>query len=57
VNKMICPTCRTWTQVLETRQRPDNSAYRRYECANGHRFTTNEQVILKVKRKVANAKA
>ena len=54
---MICPTCRTWTQVLETRQRPDNSVYRRYECANGHRFTTNEQVILKVNRKVANAKA
>ena len=54
---MICPTCKAWTQVLETRQRPDNSTYRRYECANGHRFTTNEKVTLKVNRKVANAKA
>ena len=44
---MKCPTCGAWVSVLETRQKSDNSTYRRYECANGHRFTTNERIVLR----------
>lgn len=41
---MKCPVCGTWTLVKETRQRTENVKYRRYECANEHRFTTLEKV-------------
>lgn len=41
---MICPRCNAWADVLETRTREDHSKRRRYECANGHRFTTLEFV-------------
>jgi transcriptional regulator NrdR family protein len=41
---MKCPVCGTWTLVKQTRQRPDNTTHRRYECANLHRFVTTEQV-------------
>jgi len=43
---MKCPNlkCGTWTRVLETRDKPENQTYRRYECANGHKFSTLEQV-------------
>lgn len=41
---MKCPTCGTWTTVLETRTRSDGNKYRRYECANLHRFLTMETV-------------
>lgn len=41
---MKCPVCGTWTLVKETRQRAENAVYRRYECANEHRFTTLEKV-------------
>ena len=41
---MKCLVCGTWTLVKETRQRADNAKYRRYECANMHRFTTLETV-------------
>ena len=43
---MICnqPQCKAWTRVLETRHKYDNETYRRYECANGHRFSTMERV-------------
>lgn len=42
---MNCPECNTWTFVLQTRQRKtDGAKTRRYECANGHRFSTTEQV-------------
>ena len=44
---MKCPVCNTWVLVMETRAKPDNKKYRRYECANGHRFTTIE-VVTKV---------
>ena len=37
---MKCPTCGTWTVVKETR-----GTRRRRECANEHRFTTEEVVI------------
>lgn len=42
---MKCPHCTQWSEVLETRTRPDGSKRRRYECANEHRFTTVERVI------------
>ena len=42
---MKCPTCGTWTEVLETRARSDGSRRRRYQCANLHRFNTEERVI------------
>ena len=44
---MICPQCKAWTRVLETRNKYDNETYRRYECANGHRFSTMERVKIK----------
>jgi transcriptional regulator NrdR family protein len=43
---MICPTCNAWTRVLETRSKYNNETYRRYECANGRRFSTMESVKL-----------
>jgi transcriptional regulator NrdR family protein len=42
---MKCLVCGTWTLVKQTRQRPDNTTHRRYECANLHRFTTLETVV------------
>ena len=42
---MKCPVCKTYTEVLETRQRADGVTRRRYECANTHRFTSLELVI------------
>jgi len=43
---MICPQpqCKAWTRVLETRHKYDNEVYRRYECSNGHRFSTMERI-------------
>lgn len=37
---MRCPTCGAWTNVLVTRD-----VRRRRECANGHRFYTQEIAI------------
>jgi len=34
---MKCPECGAWTEVVSKR-----SAWRRRECANGHRFNTVE---------------
>ena len=50
---MKCPECNKWVSVKETRSRPANAVYRRYECANEHRFTTLETVtrIIKPKEK------
>lgn len=42
---MICPECRSWCEVKETRQRSNGSTYRRYVCANGHLFSTREVVV------------
>ena len=36
----LCPQCQAWTRVLDTR-----TPYRRRECANGHRFKTEEKAI------------
>ena len=41
---MKCPTCGTYTRILETRVNP-KGIRRRYECANLHRFTTQETLI------------
>ena len=38
---MKCPTCSAWADVKETRQRAGYK-YRRYSCANGHKFSTRE---------------
>jgi hypothetical protein len=37
---MKCPVCGTWTVVKETR-----GERRRRECANLHKFTTQESVV------------
>jgi len=42
---MKCPTCGAWSIVKETRQSPTFGQTRRRECANEHRFTTQELVI------------
>lgn len=41
---MKCPDCGAWTEVKDTRMRPDNTRRRAYVCANEHRFTTVERV-------------
>lgn len=42
---MTCPQCGAWTFVKETRTRKtDGVVTRRYECANTHRFTTEEKI-------------
>jgi len=51
---MICPQCNAWTRTLETRHKYDNEVYRRYECANKHRFSTIESVKL-ITRSVQSA--
>ena len=43
---MKCPEWGKWTEVLETRSRLDGSRRRRYQCANLHRFNTEERVVL-----------
>ncbi|MBV5346497.1 MAG: hypothetical protein JZU63_13810, partial [Rhodoferax sp.] len=48
---MKCPVCNTWVMVKETRARPNNVAYRRYECANEHRFITLEKVERVIEKK------
>lgn len=42
---MKCPECGTWTEVLESVLRKDGSRRRRYQCANMHRFNTEERVV------------
>jgi len=42
---MKCPTCGAWSLVKETRQSPTFGQTRRRECANEHRFTTQEVAI------------
>jgi len=48
---MKCPVCKKWVSTLETRTRPNNEVYRRYQCANEHRFTTKEVVQKVIKGK------
>jgi len=42
---MKCPTCGVWTVVKEARDSTTYNYRRRRECANGHKFTTEEKVI------------
>jgi hypothetical protein len=42
--RVKCPVCEKWVSTLETRERKDKSTYRRYECANLHRFVTKEKI-------------
>jgi transcriptional regulator NrdR family protein len=42
---MKCPECGAWSLVKETRQSPTFGQIRRRECANEHRFTTQELVV------------
>jgi transcriptional regulator NrdR family protein len=41
---MKCPECGAWSTVLETRTTPERYRRRR-ECANEHKFTTEEIVV------------
>ena len=42
-----CPVCGVWSEVKETRtSKLKNTTRRRYECANGHRFSTVEAVAV-----------
>ena len=43
---MKCPTCKAWAEVKETRSKPNNEKYRRYQCANEHNFSTKEAVAI-----------
>lgn len=43
---MKCPICGVWADVCETRPRKDSTKRRRYQCANLHRFTTLEAVVV-----------
>ena len=40
-----CPECNVWTEVLDTRLKSDGSRRRRYQCANLHRFWTEERIV------------
>ena len=42
---MKCPICGTWTIVKEARESSIFGYRRRRECANEHKFTTQEVVV------------
>jgi transcriptional regulator NrdR family protein len=42
---MKCPTCGAWTLVKQTKNSPTFGHTRRRECANEHRFTTQEVIV------------
>lgn len=43
---MKCPECGAWSEVKDTRQNKAKTVVtRRRECANGHRFTTQEMTV------------
>lgn len=49
-----CPVCGTWTSVKQTRTRKtDGVVTRRYECANLHRFSTEERVWVRTETEFA----
>lgn len=52
--KMKCPECGKWSDVIETRlKRGTEIIYRRRECGNGHRFVTHEKFFSMVKKRNA----
>lgn len=42
---MKCPECGAWSNILTTRESPTFGYIRRRECANYHRFTTQELIV------------
>ena len=42
---MKCPTCGAWTTIKRNKESPIFGYTRRRECANEHRFTTQERVV------------
>lgn len=42
---MKCPICQAWTTIKESRESSVFGYTRRRECANEHRFTTQERVL------------
>lgn len=56
---MKCPTCGTWTEVLETRKREKGAVLRRRrQCANGcPTFTTVERVVAVRPARAASSQA
>ena len=54
---MKCPECGAWSLVKDTRDSETFGHMRRRECANYHKFTTQEvaipQAILKAKQREA----
>ena len=44
---MKCPECGAWTVIKDTRKSENFGYIRRRECANYHRFTTQETVVPK----------
>jgi len=42
---MKCPECGAWTLVKQTTTSPTFGYTRRRECANEHRFTTQEVIV------------
>jgi transcriptional regulator NrdR family protein len=42
---MKCPVCGAWSTVKESRESKQFGFRRRRECANEHKFTTQEVVI------------
>ncbi len=50
---MSCPICNAWTRTLETRTlKSGNTVIRRYECANAHRFSTEERIKDELLRRI-----
>ena len=43
---MKCPICNAWTFIKDTRSK-DTRVHRRRECANGHKFSTDERIATK----------
>lgn len=55
---MKCPTCGAWALIKETRHRKTSpNVYRRYECGNLHRFSTEERVVTETLRERRKTKA
>ena len=42
---MKCPECGAWSIIKETRDSPTFGYRRRRECANEHKFTTQEIIV------------
>ncbi len=42
---MKCPECGAWSLIKETKESPTFGYRRRRECANYHKFTTQEIVV------------